>query len=306
MIIREIRQYIKNELNGVISDKYIRKIQCPSCLKKEAWAYSERPFHIFCPRQNDCGEITKIKDLAPKLFNVVKHYPSTREKPDLPAEMYLLGKGISESVIKKVSFEYMSNIKRGDKGKSMGPAIMWNIQNGIKSGLLMYPPVGEWKLHNVGKIGGRLWGIQYVQDWNNPIYLVDGIIDAMSLMSAGHQAISYLSNPYNQDFSALRGKITKAIIGPNNNNAVRKIVEKIKDSLRDLDSNIEISIALPPESQDWNDMIQRGITEKMMTDCEFRGLLSMAENTLEYVSIYERWTDRLPSIFEMWGRTWYA
>jgi len=304
MITKEIRSYIINNFKGIESGKYIRRIECPACRKREAWASTENPFIIFCPRKNECGESTKIRDIAPRLFNFPKHYPATKARPNYPAEMYLEGRGISRNIIDKVSFEYVGNIKR--EGKNLGAAIMWDLGKGLKSGRLMYPPVGEGKSHHQGKVGGHLWGSEYISEWNKPIYLVEGIIDAMSLMSAGHQALAYLSCNYTPNFSALKGKIKHVIIGPDNDSAGLKVIDKFTELLRDLDMEIQIAIALPPEGEDWNDLAQKSLNEKVITDCTYRGELAKAENPMEFVGIYKGWTGREPAIFEMWGRTWFC
>ena len=41
--------------HAVIKGKYLRKIKCPTCGKKEAFTFVDSPWVIICPRKKKCG-----------------------------------------------------------------------------------------------------------------------------------------------------------------------------------------------------------------------------------------------------------
>jgi hypothetical protein len=67
-IARKTLSYLqKQNPQAVIKGKYLQKITCPSCGKKEAFTYVENPWAIICPRKKKCGVKTNVLVVAPGL-----------------------------------------------------------------------------------------------------------------------------------------------------------------------------------------------------------------------------------------------
>ena len=63
----------------------------------------------------------------------------------------------------------------------------------LYNGRLFNPPPGEGKTHNKGAVAGHFWrmpGMDY--DTDRPTYVTEGIIDALSLVAMGQQAIAVI------------------------------------------------------------------------------------------------------------------
>jgi len=186
-----------------VSGRYIRPLICPACGEREAWAYSEKPLFIICNRKNNCGAQTKTTSLFNIYADIAIKYPPTDDDPGRPARQFLRARGISEDIISKSGVKYDPDIKRG--GKSCGPAAMFlvgtdNKGKSILNGRLFNPPYGEGKTHNVGSVSGHHWEMPEME--YNPdleTYVVEGILDALSLISIGHQAIAILGAGYKPD-----------------------------------------------------------------------------------------------------------
>ncbi len=70
--------------------KYMRKGECPACLKKELFTLSDNPWFIRCGRESKCGESWHIKEIFPDLFDDwSKRAPSTDKEPEASAKAYL-------------------------------------------------------------------------------------------------------------------------------------------------------------------------------------------------------------------------
>jgi hypothetical protein len=175
------------------NEKTIQGLICPVCEDKNAWCYFDKPFSINCNRLNNCGSKTKTLSLFPDIIQKIENdYPSIPEDPERPARKYLESRGLSES-INGLSYRYEPNIrKRGCGG------VLFELKNGknetIWNGRIFSPKEGLDKGHNIGSTSDALWehpGIEY--DKEKPLYVTEGVIDALSLIEIGYQAVAVLA-----------------------------------------------------------------------------------------------------------------
>ncbi|RJP94028.1 MAG: hypothetical protein C4518_04545 [Desulfobacteraceae bacterium] len=176
-------------------EKTISPLKCPACGKPEAYAFSVRPFAICCNRASTCGMVTKIRELFPELlFRVERDFKPTSSDPHRPARAFLEMRGLSAS-LEGLSFEYWKNIRN-----TGGGGVMFPVDAAAKTynGRLFDPPSGEGKTHNKGTTTGKFWrhpGRVYAPDAET--FITEGIIDALSLIEMGLQAIAILSSGQN-------------------------------------------------------------------------------------------------------------
>ena len=178
---------------------------CPACGDQTAWAYSKAPWSINCNRLNKCGARTKTLDLFPDLaLNIEKDFSYTSGDPNRPATAYLNRRGLHDS-LKGLNYRYMANLRGTGSGGVMFPISKDAKADTIYNGRLFNPPPGEGKTHNIGSTAGLIWqhpGIEY--DPGKETFVTEGIIDALSLIELGYQAIAIISagqDPANVDLS---------------------------------------------------------------------------------------------------------
>ena len=171
-------------------DTYISGLICPECGKAEAFAYSKAPFVLICNRSNKCGAHIKTLDLFPELkVNIERDYKPTKTNPNLPATASLNSRGLYKS-LDGLLYRYARNIRQTGSG-----GVMFHVADGVSNGRIFNPPQGEGKTHNVGKCGGMYWrhqGIKYDHDLET--FVTEGVIDALSFIEMGFQAIAVLSS----------------------------------------------------------------------------------------------------------------
>jgi|GEM_PF-635531 len=222
--------------------KWISGITCPACGKPEAYAHSSSPLVIMCHRGNNCYSKTKTLQLFPDIITQIEErYPATEADPDAPARQYLISRGLSKS-LKGLDFRYWKETRPGEGG-----AVMFPVSEEVFNGRL-FNPKGKGKSHNKGRTTGLFWkhpALEYRMD--EETFVTEGIIDALSIIDMGFQAISVLSagqNPAGIDFSSI-GKIVFAF---DNNLAGWRALKNWKRFHPDAG-------AIMPEIGDWNDLL---------------------------------------------------
>lgn len=313
----EAREYINGVLN-VLKDrllnseystektkftgKHISPLICPVCGKAEAWAYAEKPLSIVCNRKNQCGARTKTTSLFNVFENIAEQYPPTDDDPYRPAKQFLRARGISESIIEKSGVLYFSDIKRDNE--SCGPAAMFKLSEKVLNGRLFRPPARQGKTHNVGPVSGHFWrmpGMEY--DPNKETFVLEGILDALSLLSMGKQAIAVLGAGYKPgrfDLSEFKNLIFAFDNDMAGRAATRAWMQHFKDS------DIKVSAILPGKNTgDWNDFLISALTpqaaaerfKKDLPEFEFQGKLALAASALKYAETYVDRTGYAPGLF---------
>jgi len=282
-------------------------LRCPECGKTEAWVYVERPFSINCNRKNECGVRVRTLDLFPDvLVNIEKDYAPTKADPNRPARAFLLTRGLSQSLV-GLDFQFRKNIRKTASGgvmfhvgKSAAGKDVWN-------GRLFNPPPGEGKTHNKGETVGLFWKHPHIEyDPKRPTYVTEGIIDALSLIEMGLQAIAVLAagqDPSRIDLGDLAGNLVLAF-DPDTAGA---------GGLKKWKAHHPDAKAVTPISGDWNDFLRSqppgkaaGILEEKLPEFEARASLLLAETAHDYADVYREFYGYPPGLFAFDRKYWYS
>lgn len=310
-LCQKIRERIKSsDLWGAKSKEsrgHFYGLKCPECGKAEAWAYLEAPFAVVCNRKNECGARTRTLELFPDLVvDIEKDYAPTHADPHRPAREYLRSRGLNRSLDGLV-FQYWKDIRKTGSGGVMFLVGKNPAGESVWNGRLFNPPAGEDKSHNKGATVGLLWkhpGIEY--DPNKPTYITEGIIDALSLIEMGMQAVSILSagqDPSKFDLGPLAGKMVMAL---DENAAGAEGLIKWKRQFVNTG-------CIAPITGDWNDFLRArgpGVAAKAFQEAlpefEARASLLLAETAQAYAQSFYDFYERSPYLFEFQSAYHYA
>jgi len=280
---------------------YISNLKCPECGDVTAWAYSCEPWSINCNRQNECGIRTKTLKLFPEIIqNIEKENPPCNEDPNRPATAYLHSRGLNES-LKGLHYEYWKDIRGTGSG-----GVMFKVADGVYNGRIFNPPHGEGKTHNRGSTSGVFWKHSKDYDQIKPVYVVEGIIDALSLWEMGFQAIAALSSgqdPPKLDLSEFNGNLIPAF-DPDDAGA---------SALRKWKKHYPNAGAIMPVKGDWNDLLlsrskdkAKEYFESQLPEFEFRAKLSLANSGEDYGNIYYEYKKHPAGLFIFGKRYFYS
>jgi len=243
----------KTRSNG----RTINGLICPACGDRTAWAYDAEPWAIVCNRKSNCGASTTTLELFSELRrNIEKDFPATKDEPDRPAREYLLSRGLSR-VLKGLDFRYLKNVRNTGSGAVMFPVGRDDKGKETLNGRLFNPPAGEGKTHNIGSTAGRFWkhpGHSYKP--HDKTFIVEGVLDALSLLEMGFQAIAVLASgqdPAKVDLSFFKEKI----LAFDNDEAGHRACKKWHQAYPEAD------IVLCDPGQDWNDLLQSGPADQV-------------------------------------------
>ncbi|OEY67441.1 toprim domain-containing protein [Marinobacter sp. X15-166B] len=272
---------IKNDFGGRESTdaKFVRRIQCPSCGKKEAFTSMDAPWMLKCGRESKCGDQHHVKTLFPDLFdNWTDRYAPRDLKP---------GQKPSGT---EVADAYMSHGRGFDLGKVAGwysQETYWDYQRNISSTTVRFQ-INErdyWerlidKPERFGKMKAHFnRGAQFKGDaWVPPgldlsqvseLWIVEGIFDAIALYHAGIPAVAAFScNNYptkllaslkklRSEAGAMLPKIIWALDG---DDAGMRYIRRFARAARS--AGWKVGAAIIPQvgksKNDWNDAWQRG------------------------------------------------
>ena len=271
---------------------YISNLKCPECGDLTSWAYSGEPWAINCNRLNECGIRTKTLKLFPEIIqNIEKENPPCKEDPTRPATSYLHSRGLNDS-LKGLHYEYWKDIRGTGRG-----GVMFKVTDGVYNGRIFNPPHGEGKTHNKGSTSGVFWKHPRGYDQIKPVYVVEGIIDALSLWEMGFQAIAVLSSgqdPSKLDLSEFNGNLIPAF-DPDEAGA---------SALRKWKKHYPNAGAIMPVKGDWNDLLLSNSIENVRKyfkehekEFECRAKLALAENADDYATSYQEYYERAPGLF---------
>ena len=290
-----------------ITGNTIQNLVCPECGDKSAWAYSNSPMAICCNKMSACGARVNTIDLFQIRRNFEKEYAPTKADKHRPAREYLRSRGI-EKVLKGLVFEYWPKVRGLANGAVMFP-VTGNAQGKEKqvyNGRIFPPiPKGEGKTHNQGSTSGLYWqhpGMEY--DRSKPVYIVEGIVDALSLTEMGLQSFAVLSS--GQDPIKLQLEEWPLILAFDNDTAGRKATEKY------LAAYPNSTAIMPDRGTDWNDFLCKydeaageELTRQLDT-FKANAQLALAVTGKEYAGVYYQHFQKTPGLFTHRGITHYS
>ncbi|MBF0397986.1 MAG: toprim domain-containing protein [Desulfobacterales bacterium] len=287
----KLDSFLKTILDKILSDnpkskhknKYIQGLKCPACKKNEAWTYTDKPLALICQRGNECYTVTPIKEVYPDLFNSFgKLYPVTPGNPYATATAYLISRDINID-----GLEYFQG-KWTVEGVDC-PTVAFKIDNNFSyHRLIDYN--GKDKGRFQGNYKDKVWKPKEL-DYSKDIWITEGIIDAISLVQSGIQAIAILSSSHmpEQFYISIKDKKVSYVLAFDNDEAGNRAIDKHLDFFKQHD--ISYKTALTPKGKDWNDCLVSGFLneskkEKFIEDCFWRGRLSQAQNVKDFHEIF--------------------
>jgi hypothetical protein len=289
-----------------VKDLSIVNLRCPECDDLTAWAYTADPFSINCNRLDKCGARTKILSIFPEILqNIEKKHPPTRKDPHRPARYYLNFRGLNE-VLDGLQFQHWKKTRKGCGGAVMFPVVNGNGET-VYNGRLFNPPIKEGKTHNKGSTSGAFWKHPVFEyKANAETYVTEGIVDALSLMEMGKQAVAVLSagqDPTKVDLSEYNKLIFAFDSDLAGANATKKWLKHYPDAK-----------AIMPYKGDWNDILLCfGSKEDVlkhfdenMPEYEFQAKLALAEDAKKYAMIYYGFKKKPLYLFSYSGFYYYS
>jgi len=275
----------KTRSNG----QYINYIKCPECEKLSCWAY-KKPFTLQCNRGNNCGVTIKLTDIFPEVIQgIEKEYPSIKADPHRPARVYLRARGLDAP--DGLHYEYWPNVRNSGRG-----AVMFKIDGDTYNGRIINPSQGQGKTHNKGSTAGKIHkhpGIKY--DPDEETFIVEGIIDELSIIRMGFQSIAILSanqGPSKIDLSEFKNLVFA--FDPDNAGVT---------ALRRWMKHYPNAKAIMKLSGDWNDFLicHPEDTKKKFNEnrikFEQKAKLALIENAQDYAIKFNEFYGHPPGLF---------
>jgi hypothetical protein len=323
MFIDDLRKHLlKSEFatdKTTVRSGFINNLICPECGRSDAYTYEKLPWSIICNRQNKCGARTKTATLFNLGTQVETKYPATKEDKHRPAKAFLESRGIPVSIIEACGCEYHAHTRKGCGGGVMFPVGKDDTGGTLFNGRLFNPPTGEGKTHNVGAVAGHHWqmpGMTY--DPEKPTYVTEGIIDALSLIAMGFQAIAVLGAGYDPARFNLAafGNLAFAFDNDTAGGSFTKKWMKHYQSEPEEEGVPVVKVsAIMPVSGDWNDLLlNAGSPEKAAEQFnrnskryDLQARLALAETASSYATIYASGNNCFaPGLFPFKGQYYWS
>jgi energy-coupling factor transporter ATP-binding protein EcfA2 len=270
---------LQSDYEGLERGKFLRRLRCHSCGKREAFVGTDEPWMVKCGRESRCGEQHHVKELFPDLFDSwTERYARTDlkqgEKPTGTevADAYMKhGRGFDLAVVKgwynqETYWDYERNISSATVRFQINDRDHWER-------LIDKPHrFGKMKAHfNRGaNFKGLAWappGLDLSQ--GKELWVVEGIFDAIALCHAGIPAVAAFScNNYPDKFldtlTATREEagqdMPRIIWAMDGDEAGVRYIGKFANIARS--QGLKVGAAVIPQEgkfkRDWNDAWQRG------------------------------------------------
>lgn len=295
-----------------IQNGYIRHLSCPVCGDETAYAHEKAPWVIICNRANHCGSRTKILNLFPDILtNFEREYQPTEDDPNRPAREFLRARGL-ESTLEGLGFEYIPRTRSGCGGGVGFRLLPWGVDapppNPVVYNVRLFnPKPGDGKTHNSGSLDNGFWfHPAFPYDLEKEIFITEGVIDALSLMEVGRQAIAVISSSRNPDNVQLPD-LKNPVLAFDNDRAGR-------DAFRRWKQRYPAAGAITPNDGDWNDLLVRAGSavaareelERRAGDFKCLGELMTTATAKEYADKYRSHFNHNAGLFDFDGETYYA
>jgi hypothetical protein len=294
--------------------KYMREGVCPSCKKKELYAFHDDPWMIRCGR-GKCGHTWHVKEIYEDLFNDwSKRAPASEQHPNATARAYLeFARGFRLDLIQ--GWFTQETYFSGELNAGSATVRFALEKGGYWERLIDRP-------HRFGKMKARFkpgdsprgfWWCPPCVDLLDvkELWIVEGIFDAIALVHNGIAAVSAMSSgAYPEEslkeLARLRGgKLPKLVWALDNEPGAHKYTKRWVRQARALGYECEAAQIPQPDSRkvDWNDLHQRWAfidgeseraeqVEKDLATARYHGSLLIAESAAEKGVLMYDWRER--------------
>lgn len=293
-IAPEIIQRLIADFGGKIETggKYWQGGRCPACNKKSLWTLVDKPLQPACNHQSKCAYEFKTRDRYADLFvNISERYQPTPENPKATADAYLrIMRGFDIAAIKQwyeQAHYWNPNGDRGtatvrfwmDNDKTIGWEKFVDKVNVREEG-----NTTERDSRFIGEFKGWCWTQPHMQvEPGQPIYLVEGIFDAIALYLNGHRNVVALMTCGNFPENLVKAYQHAGAIWTlalDNDEAGRK--HTLKHIKRFKSLGLQWDCIQPSEQvskTDWNDLHIKGkLTPEDMKRYAYYGQLLVADS----------------------------
>lgn len=303
-----------------VTSKFMSGGVCPSCKKKELFTDAFEPKGVKCSRASNCGHYETIRDLYPDLFeNLTSKVPATEQDPNATAKAYLNHiRGFDLARMKGWYEQGVFYNAQTETGTATVKFFLdakktryWERLIDFRKGLF------KAKAHFAGK--RKPDGEMYRGDWwappgtrldpGRPLYMVEGIFDAISFEHCGYQARSLMTCynfPTNELLKLDKGQVL--IFALDNNKAGHD--NAIKHVARAREMGFTAYAAFPESADlDWNDLYKKdGIDGfgKVLDNALWNGARMVAKTAGETAAIYVLQTRREYRVFQKGNAYWEA
>ncbi len=299
-IIPEVKQsQYWNEKSKDTGD-YLQNLTCPDCGLPNAFLYKSGPWAVICNKINSCGSKTGTAKLFGLYEKISVKYPPTKQDPNRPAKVYMLSRGIPENLIDQARPEYIERTRAGEGG-----GVFFSVGD-VKSGRLFNPKGGKGKTHTTGKLNGQFWRLPNESyDPAKPLYLCEGILDALSFFAMGCQAVALVAaatKPEKFNLDKLRNLGNEIISAFDNDEAGAVYTKNWQIYLKEK----EVSFScIMPKKGDWNNLLRNAGTSAKAAErfkseykaYETQARLMTAETTAEYAKVYYEYHKKQVGLF---------
>lgn len=281
----EIIKRLKADYGFKHKGAFLREGLCPECKKKELFISASEPHHIKCGRENKCGWGKNTRELYPDLWKPLhEQYPPTKADPNATARAYLKIRGIDPALFAG-QFIQSQRFEREAIREPKGTETVRFFLNADKSVwwerfiTVIDMPDKPKKAHFQGGYKGLWWEpVSFQPESGKPVFLVEGIIDALSLIQSGFQAVSLMSSNNWPELSLQRylGKGVNWVLALDNDPAGQRYNLKFYRELVKLGEKAEVCTAPDKDKRDWNDLLKESggkITTDMLKEWFYTGKL---------------------------------
>lgn len=297
---------------------YLQRGKCPECGKKELFVNYETPRLIRCNRINHCGAEISVKGLYPELFEqYTKRFPKTEHNPNAAADAYMSqARGLNINKMRGYyTQEYFYDSKSG-KGSATVRFRLTGTDAYMERlvDTLMLPNQDgqlEPRKQNIqGKYAGFGWLPPDMVLMNgDSVWIVEGIIDAISLWQSGVKAVACLSctNLPRHLIEEYRAYDIEWVIALDNDEAGKRYTQRFVRELRD--KGFQASAAQSALShkikQDWNDLYLKGqLKTEHIHDYLLYGKMLIAKSALEKGAL-QYIKSKAPEFLVDFNNQWY-
>ncbi|WP_020396608.1 toprim domain-containing protein [Thiolinea disciformis] len=244
---------------------YLREGKCPSCGKKELFISATEPHHLKCGRESKCNWGSKTRELYPELWKPLHAlYPPTKNDPHATAKAYLHSRGLDAALF-AAEFVQGQRYEREAVREPKGTETVRFFLNAEKSVYwerfiqVIEMPDKPKKAHFNGSYKGLWWQPKHFEPKSGQqVFLVEGILDALSLIQSGFSAVSLMSsnNWPEKAIQAYLGKGIHWVVALDNDQAGQRYTKALVRKLRALNEQAEACLAPDREKCDWNDLLK--------------------------------------------------
>ncbi|WP_249963559.1 toprim domain-containing protein [Histophilus somni] len=271
--------------------KWLNQGKCPACHKKSLFSRAEAPWVLKCGRENKCAAEFHIKDLYPELFGEFnKRFPPTKENPQATADAYLTdARGLD---IKKMKGWYSQGRFSSRYAEKSSATVCFKLANGATMERFCDPveltlddgSVEIRKQHFTGAYAGLWWQPPKTKfKTGDTVFIVEGVIDALSLWNVGIKAVAILScSNYPEKSLADIKKNINWVWALDNDEAGKRFMKRFVARMQQEGKRCTVAMSGAKQKQDWNDLLIAGkLTEADFEQYRYYGDLFLAKSPKE-------------------------